>query len=175
MNTVAVSDVVDMYFAFKAFEKKFKISIFSCPDVEIWIFHKKPGKKGCLRELRLNGSEGNTKFDFQLQVARFIPSFSNVIHIRVRLRGNVELFIAFLPKFFVLDRSCIFKVLIVDTKSGRVIRSSFGEIWPNEVPRIRDDYFAEPFSQLFFSQWMGIKSEKANDRYEKFLVWYGGV
>ena len=172
MITVATSDVVDMYFTFKAFEKKFKISIFSCPDVEICIFYKKFGKKGGLRELRLNGSEGNTKFDFQVQVARFIPSFSNVIHIRVKLRGNVELFIVFLPKFFVLDRTCIFKVLVVDTKSGRVIHSRLCKIWPSDLNKIRDDYFAKPFSELFFDQWMGIKSEKANDRYERFLVWY---
>ena len=87
---------------------------------------------------------------------------------------RIGLFIAFLPKFFVLDRTCIFKVFIVDTESGRVISSGISEIWPSEVPMIRDDYFAKPFSVLFFDQWMKIDSEKANDRYERFLVWYGG-
>ena len=93
-------------------------SIFYYPETKLEVFYKnKNSRKKC--KIHLNGFEGASWFDYQIQLTRFLPKNAKIIEITI-IHHDSKMVVVFLPSVFVQKRQRIYKcsLLTVDTKTG---------------------------------------------------------
>ena len=73
------------------------------------------GKK--TKKILLNGFSGASRFDFQIQLTRFLPKDANIIDITIS-NGKSSLLVVFLPRVYTPKDKHRCSLLTVDTKTG---------------------------------------------------------
>ena len=111
-------DVLDFNSAIKDFEKRLLCgtSIFSYSGTQVSVFYQTfRGKK--TKKILLNGFSGASRFDFQIQLTRFLPKDANIIDITIS-NGDSSLLVVFLPRVYTPKDKHRCPLLTVDTKTG---------------------------------------------------------
>ena len=112
-------DVLDFNSAIKDFEERLLCrtsSIFSFSGTQVSVFYQNlRGKK--TKKILLNGFSGASRFDFQIQLTRFLPKDANIIDITISY-GNASLLVVFLPRVYTPQEKHRCPLLTVDTKTG---------------------------------------------------------
>ena len=146
--TTHAFNMVDFILAVKDFEKRLFLEkpIFYYPNTQVEVFYKK-NKKKKKREcgtgkILLMGFYGACWFDFQIQLARFLPSKHKIIEINISM-GNSNLDVFFLPRVFTprIGRNHRCQLLTVDIKTGEALLENI-RFRPNPYdPPIEEDLF----------------------------------
>ena len=117
--TTHAFDVLEFNFAIKDFEKRLFLggtSIFSYSKTQVSVFYQTfRGKK--TKKILLNGFSGASRFDFQIQLTRFLPKDANIIDITIS-NGDSSLLVVFLPRVYTPKDKHRCPLLTVDTKTG---------------------------------------------------------
>ena len=75
------------------------------------------GPNGKTKKILLNGFYGASRFDFQIQLTRFLPKDANIIDITISY-GDSSLLVVFLPRVYTPKDKHRSPLLTVDTKTG---------------------------------------------------------
>ena len=111
-------DVLEFNSAIKDFEERLLCvgSIFSYSRTQVSVFYQTFMRKKT-KKIFLNGFSGASRFDFQIQLTRFLPKDANIIDITIS-NGKSSLLVVFLPRVYTpKDKHRCF-LLTVDTKTG---------------------------------------------------------
>ena len=125
--TTHAFDVLDFNSAIKDFEKRIfcvesifsysGTSIFSYSGTQVSVFYQTFRSNGKTKKILLNGFYGASRFDFQIQLTRFLPKDANIIDITISC-GNASLLVVFLPRVYTPKEKHRCPLLTVDTKTG---------------------------------------------------------
>ena len=94
-------------------------SIFHYPKTKIEVFHEGKKKKGKKCMIHLQGYEGASWFDYQIQLTRFLPKNAKIIEITI-IYKHIKMVVVFIPRVFVQKRKRKYKctLLTVNLKTG---------------------------------------------------------
>ena len=111
--------VLDFNSAIKDFEKRLPRveSIFSYSRTQVSVFYQTFGPNGKTKKILLNEFYGASRFDFQIQLTRFLPKNANIIDITISY-GDSSLLVVFLPRVYTPKDKHRCPLLTVDTKTG---------------------------------------------------------
>ena len=117
-------NMVDFILVVRDFQERLYLeeSIFCYQNTKEEVFYKPKKKKKrekVTKKILLNGFNGASWFDYQIQLARFLPNDSKVIDIAIS-HCDSRLVVVFLPRVFTQKKKGILQcqLLTVDTKTG---------------------------------------------------------
>ena len=116
--TTHAFDVLDFNSAIKDFERRLlcRSSIFSYSETQVSVFYQ-TFRRNKTKKILLNGFSGASRFDFQIQLTRFLPKDANIIDITIS-NGDSSLLVVFLPRVYTPKDKHRCPLLTVDTKTG---------------------------------------------------------
>ena len=122
--TTHAFEMVDFRSATKDFEKRLSLEkpIFHYSETQVAMFYKNPKKRARkTKRILLRGFYGASWFDFQIQLARFLPKDAQIIDITISY-GNSSLLVVFLPRVFTpkIGKNHHCPLLTVDIKTGEI-------------------------------------------------------
>ena len=148
--TTHAFNVSDFNFAIRDFENRLflsETSIFSYTKTQVSVFFQTfRGKE--TKKILLNGFPGVYKFDFRVQLARFLPKDANIIDITIS-SGESSLLVVFLPRVFTSKGKHCCPLLTVDTKTGETSSKRIN-FYPNTYNPLLGWTFKEEMGEFMF-------------------------
>ena len=126
-------NMVDFILLTKDFQKGFALSksVFCYPERRMEVFYKNAStRKKC--KIHLNGFEGASWFDYQIQLTRFLPKNAKIIEITI-FHNDYKMVVVFLPRVFVQKRIRAYKcsLLSVNLKTGEARNGTTSSFRPS--------------------------------------------